>query len=43
MHLQRNARPLLLFLTLVYVALMIAGGGNVKIAFQVPHDSAIAA
>ena len=42
MHLQRNARPLLLFLTLVYLALMIAGGGNVKIAFQVPHDSAIA-
>jgi hypothetical protein len=33
----------LLALTLVYVASMIAGGANVTVAFEVPHDSAIAA
>lgn len=43
MPLQRHAGPSLLALTLVYVALMIAGGSNVKVAFQVPHDPAIAA
>jgi hypothetical protein len=39
---QRHARLSLLALTLVYVALMMLGGTNVRIAFQVPHDSAIA-
>jgi hypothetical protein len=42
MPLQRRARLSLLALTLVYVALMMAGGTNVRAAFQVPHDSAIA-
>ena len=42
MHLQRNARPVLVTLTMMYVALMIAGGSNVKVAFSVPHDSAVA-
>lgn len=42
MDLQRNARPVLVTLTLMYVALMIAGGSNVKVAFSVPHDSAVA-
>ncbi|MGA8529701.1 MAG: hypothetical protein WB622_08305 [Acidobacteriaceae bacterium] len=32
----------LLALTLVYLALMIVGGSNVKIAFHVPHDAATA-
>lgn len=41
--LQRHAGPSLLALTIVYVVLMIAGGANVKVAFQVPHDSATAA
>lgn len=40
---QRGARYSLLALTVLYVASMIAGGANVRAAFQVPHDSAIAA
>ena len=43
MPLQRHAGPSLLVLTLVYVALLIAGGANLRTAFHVPHDSAIAA
>jgi hypothetical protein len=43
MPLQRRARLSLLGLTLAYIALMMAGGTNVRTAFQVPHDSAIAA
>jgi hypothetical protein len=43
MPLQRHAGLSLLALTVVYFALMIAGGANVKVAFQTPHDSAIAA
>lgn len=39
---QRHARLSLLCLTLAYIALMMAGGTNVRAAFQVPHDSAIA-
>ena len=39
---QRHARLSLLGLTLAYIALMMAGGTNVRAAFQVPHDSAIA-
>jgi hypothetical protein len=41
MPLQRHARPALV-VTLVYVALMIAGGSKVSAAFHVPHDSAMA-
>lgn len=43
MTLQRYVRPSLLVLTLVYVALMKAGGSNVRTAFHVPHDAAMAA
>lgn len=43
MHVQRHDKTLLLALTIAYLALMIAGGRNVTIAFQVPHDSATAA
>jgi hypothetical protein len=39
MPLQRHAGPSLLALTLVYVALMIAGGSTVSAAFHVPHDA----
>jgi len=35
-------RIFLLALTVIYFALMMAGGTNVKIAFQVPHDPATA-
>ena len=42
MPLQRHAGLTLFALTLVYIALMMAGGTNVRVAFQVPHDSAIA-
>jgi len=42
MRFQRHARLSLLGLTLAYIALMTAGGTNVRAAFQVPHDSAIA-
>jgi len=42
MPLQRHAGLTLFALTLVYIASMMAGGTNVKVAFQVPHDSAIA-
>lgn len=42
MPLQRQARFSLLASLLVYVALMIVGGRNVRVAFQVPHDSATA-
>ena len=40
MSLKRHAGPSLLLLTVVYVALMIAGGSKLSTAFQVPHDSA---
>lgn len=43
MPLQRHVRSSLLVLTLVYVALMKVGGSNVRTAFHVPHNSAIAA
>ncbi|MFZ0305226.1 MAG: hypothetical protein WAL75_21225 [Terracidiphilus sp.] len=36
-------KTFLLALTIVYLALMITGGMNVKISFQVPHDTATAA
>ena len=39
----RRDRIFLLVLTIAYLALMITGGMNVKISFQVPHDSATAA
>lgn len=35
-------RIFLLALTVIYFGLMTAGGSNVRIAFQVPHDPAIA-
>lgn len=41
MLLQRHARPALVA-TLVYIALMVAGGSKVSAAFHVPHDSVIA-
>lgn len=34
--------PSLLVLTLAYVALLVAGGSKVSVAFHVPHDSAAA-
>jgi len=37
---ERHAGPSLLALTIVYVALMIAGGSQVIVAFRVPHESA---
>lgn len=40
---QRRSGFFLLALTLAYVALLIVGGSNVRIAFRVPHDAAIAA
>ena len=43
MPLQRGSGLLLLTLILVYAALMIAGGSNMRLAFQLPHDPAIAA
>ena len=42
MPLQRHAGLTLFTLTFAYIALMMAGGTNVRVAFQVPHDSAIA-
>ena len=42
MPLQRHAEPSLLALTIVYIALMIAGGSKLSAAFHVPHDSAAA-
>lgn len=42
MPLQRHAGPSLLVLTLVYIALLLAGGSKVSVAFHVPHDSAAA-
>jgi hypothetical protein len=39
----RRDRIFLLALTIAYLGLMITGGRNVKISFQVPHDSATAA
>lgn len=35
----RHAGPNLLFLTLVYLGLLIAGGSTVSAAFHIPHDS----
>ena len=40
MSFKRHAGPSLLLLTIVYVALMIAGGSKLSAAFHVPHDSA---
>ncbi|MGC2300053.1 MAG: hypothetical protein WA476_14700 [Acidobacteriaceae bacterium] len=42
MTLQRHPGPSLLALTLVYLALMFAGGSKVVVAFHVPHDAATA-
>ena len=42
MPLQRRARLSLIGLTVAYIGLMMAGGSNVRVAFQVPHDPAIA-
>jgi hypothetical protein len=42
MPLHRRFNFSLLALILVYVALMKVGGSNVRIAFRVPHDAAIA-
>lgn len=42
MTVQRRSGFFLLALTLAYVALLIVGGSNVRIAFRVPHDAAIA-
>ena len=42
MPLQRHAGPSLLVLTLAYVALFVASGSKVSVAFHVPHDSAAA-
>jgi hypothetical protein len=42
MPFRRHAGLTLFVLTLVYVVLMMAGGTNVRVAFQVPHDSATA-
>ena len=39
----RRDKILLLALTIAYLVLMITGGRNVKISFQVPHDAATAA
>jgi hypothetical protein len=39
---QRHAGPSLLALSVVYLALLIAGGSTVSAAFHVPHDSVIA-
>ena len=40
MSFKRHAGPSLLLLTIVYVALMIAGGSKLSAAFHLPHDSA---
>jgi hypothetical protein len=37
---ERHSGPNLLFLTLMYLALLIAGGSRLSAAFAVPHDSA---
>ena len=37
---QRHAGPSLLALTIVYLAMLIAGGTKVSVAFHVPHVSA---
>jgi hypothetical protein len=42
MPLQRHAGPSLLILTLVYIAMFLAGGSKVSVAFHVPHDPAAA-
>ena len=42
MTLHRHPGPSLLALTLVYLALMFAGGSKVVVAFHVPHDAATA-
>ncbi|HEY3827451.1 MAG TPA: hypothetical protein VGL82_23020 [Bryobacteraceae bacterium] len=39
---QRRTQLTLLALTVTYAGLMMVGGSNVKIAFRVPHDPAIA-
>ena len=40
---KRHAGPNLLVLTLAYVAFLVASGGKISVAFQVPHDSSAAA
>lgn len=42
MPLQRRLGPSLLVLALAYVALLVAGGSKVSVAFHVPHDSTAA-
>jgi len=42
MRLLRHPSVVLIALIVLYVALMKAGGSNVRIAFRVPHDAAIA-
>ena len=42
MTVQRRSGFFLLALTIAYVALLIVGGSNVRIAVRVPHDAAIA-
>jgi hypothetical protein len=42
MTFHRHPGPSLLALTLVYLALMFAGGSKVVVAFHVPHDAATA-
>lgn len=37
---ERHAGPPLLLLTLIYVALLLAGGSRLSAAFNIPHDSA---
>lgn len=39
---ERHPGPSLLVLTLVYIVLLIIGGSNVRAAFQVPHEPAVA-
>ena len=43
MPVERHPGPSLLVLTLVYIVLLIIGGSNVRIAFQVPHEPVAAA
>src|SRR5947199_9932131 len=40
MAIELHSGPNLLFLTLIYLALLIAGGSRLTAAFAVPHDSA---
>ena len=42
MRILRHPGVVLVALTVLYIALLKAGGSNVRIAFRVPHDAAIA-